>query len=127
MSQENRGDDYIFSPNPLGEFLQFYLICRTLRMKPAPRARWGNTAHKVNFVKIYYPFHPYFEEELKVVRQDKGNIFHVKAPDGTVRGIPIWMTDKDKCSQIKESPFPYCSLNALKDLRELLSCFQKTP
>ena len=62
-----------------------------------------------------------------MVQINKGAIVHVKAPDDTVRGIPVWMTDKDKCSLIRESHFPCCSLNALKKLRGLLVCLQKTP
>jgi len=45
---------------------------------------------------------------------------HVKAPDGkSTRALPLWMTDEEVCSQIKISPYPYCSCSALMNLREL--------
>ena len=86
-------------------------------------AGWANNAHKVNFVKIYYPFHPFYGQELKVVGDGKGRVVQVKALNGDVRRIPIWMTDKERCRQIKVSPYPYCSLNALKNLRKILLYF----
>jgi len=46
---------------------------------------------------------------------------HVKAPDGkSTRALPLWMTEEEVCSQIKISPYPYCSCSALMNLRELI-------
>ena len=102
-------------------------IDMTLDRKPEPRAGWANNAHKVSFVTIHYPYHPFFGEELKVVKIIKGRIFHVKAPDGDVRGVPVWMTDKDICAKIRESHDPYCSIDALKGLRDIILCYRADP
>lgn len=82
--------------------------------------RWSKDAHKVGFIEVYYPFHPYFGQTLKVIRVDRDQV-HVKAPDGkSVRALPLWMTEEEVCRQIKMSPHPYCSCRALRRLRELL-------
>jgi hypothetical protein len=84
------------------------------------KAGWSKDAHKVGFVKVYYPFHPYYGETLRVVRVDRGQV-HVKAHDGeSVRALPLWMTEKEVCRQIKISLYPYCSCKALRSLKELL-------
>jgi len=44
----------------------------------------------------------------------------LKVPDGTIRAVPLWMTDNVICHDIRESPYPYCSCNALQRVRRLL-------
>jgi hypothetical protein len=86
----------------------------------APRARWAKDAHKVDFVKIHYRFHPYFGQTLKVLRVDKDRVC-VKSPDGeNGRALPTWMTDEEMCRQIEISSRPYCCWKALRSLLELL-------
>jgi len=62
-----------------------------------------------------------------VVRVDKDRMVHVITPSGAIRGIPRWMTDEEICLQIKESSFPYCSIDALRSLRVLLRSLQADP
>ena len=90
----------------------------------APMGRWVNNAHKVGSVTVYYQNHPLYLHELKIVRFNKGKEVLVKAPDGTIRGIPVWMTDRVHCTQIRESAIPQCSCEALLRLRRLLDDFR---
>jgi hypothetical protein len=95
-------------------------IDMTLNRKLEPMVGWSKDAHKVGFVKVHYSFHPYFGETLRVIRVDRGQV-HVKVPDGeSVRALPLWMTEKEVCRQIKISLYPYCSCRALRSLKELL-------
>jgi hypothetical protein len=88
---------------------------------PARSAGWSRDAHKVDFVQIYYLFHPYFKQTFKVIRVVKDHLI-VKGVDGRDRGIPTWMTEEEMCKRIKISPYPYCSHESLKRLKELLFC-----
>jgi len=81
-------------------------------------AGWSKDAHKVGFIEIHYPFHPGFKQRFKVIRVVKDHLI-VKGLDGRDRGIPTWMTEEDVCKQIKISPYPCCSHESLKRLKEL--------
>ncbi len=59
-----------------------------------------------------------------MVRVDKDRMVHVIAPSGAIQGIPRWMTDEEICLQVKESSFPYCSIEALRSLRVILRSLQ---
>ncbi|MGC8495580.1 MAG: hypothetical protein ACP5SH_28050, partial [Syntrophobacteraceae bacterium] len=91
-----------------------------------PRGKWVNNAHKVSSITVYYQNHPLYLHELKTVRFNKGKEVLVKAPDGTIRGIPVWMTDRVYCAQIRDSANPQCSCEALLRLRRLLDDFRVT-
>jgi hypothetical protein len=86
-------------------------------------AGWVKDAHKVRYVTIHYPFFPYFEKDLKIVRSHIDGVI-VQFPDGTRRQVPKWMTDKEVCRRIKISSYPYSSQSSLIALRELLSVFR---
>ncbi len=92
-------------------------------MGPVSTAGWVNNAHKVGSVTIYYQNHPFYMRELRIVRFNKGKEVLVKAPDGTMRGVPVWMTDRIYCMQIRNASNPQCSWNALLRLRRLLDYF----
>ena len=76
-------------------------------------------------VTVHYPHHPYYQLTLPVVRARKSGLVDVRAPDGTIRGLPIWMTQKHMCARIIPSPFPYCSVESLRELRTLLLSARK--
>lgn len=116
-------DGQIFPANPKANASDITTESLKPNLEYATLAEWSNTAHKIRFVKIHYPLHPYYGKELKVVQLYKGKFVKLKAPDGQVRAIPLWMTDKDVCKQIKESDYPYCCIEALKKLTEIVSCF----
>ena len=86
-------------------------------------AGWVKDAHKVRFAKIYYFFHPHHGEQVKIIRSH-GENFIVQTEQGKRIGVPKWMTDKEKCLQIKPSSIPYCSLSALRELQGLLACIK---
>jgi hypothetical protein len=76
-------------------------------------------AHKVEFTKIYYAYHPLHGESVKIIRSN-GENYIIQTQDGKRIGVPKWMTDKSRCLQIKQSSTPYCSYNALRDLQSFL-------
>lgn len=80
-------------------------------------------AHKVKFATIYYSYHPLHSEYVKIIRQF-GENYIIQAQNGKRIGVPIWMTDKTKCFQIKHSSIPYCSYGALRELQSLLVCYR---
>jgi hypothetical protein len=80
----------------------------------------------VDSVTVHYPLHPYYQLTLPVLRTIKSGIVHVRAPDGTMRGLPVWMTQKDTCIRIIPSTIPYCSVDGLRELRALLSSVRKS-
>ncbi len=86
----------------------------------SPRAGWVKDAHKVRFTKIYYSHHPYYDEDVKIIRS-YGENYIIQTKSGKSFGVPKWMTDKEKCLQIKHSSTPYCSLSALRELQGLLA------
>jgi hypothetical protein len=86
---------------------------------PGARAGWTHTAHS-EFVKVLYPYHPHYGQELAVVREDRGGLVFVKAPDGYVLGLPRWMTDASICRTVRSSSYPYCSAQALLRLADLI-------
>ena len=88
-----------------------------------PRAGWANTAHSEQFVKVHYPFHPYYGQELAVVRAKKDKLIFVKTPNGDIQGIPQWMTDESVCRNLQFSSFPCCSHQALLRVVDLIQAF----
>ena len=83
-------------------------------------AGWVKDAHKVDFSKIYYCYHPLHGESVKIIRSH-GDNFIIKTKNGKNIGVPKWMIDKIKCHGVKMTSIPYCSHNALKELQAFLS------
>jgi hypothetical protein len=79
-----------------------------------------NTAHSEQFVRVLYPYHPFYGQELAVVREDKSGLLFVKAPGGFVQGLPRWMTDASACATVRSAPDPLCSAQALLQLAALI-------
>ena len=77
-------------------------------------------------VVVHYPFHPYYQLTLSVLHTRKSGIVEVRAPDGTIRGLPVWMTQKDTCARIIRWPSPYCSVEALRELRTVVLAARKS-
>lgn len=77
-------------------------------------------------VVVHYPFHPYYQLTLSVLHTRKSGLVDVRAPDGTIRGLPVWMTQKDTCARIIRSPAPYCSVEALRELRGVVVAARKS-
>ena len=83
----------------------------------------SNNAHKGDFVRVHYAYHPYYGKEFKVISVFRDNSIRIKAPNGQRRGIPLWMTDKFICQNIRESGHPFCSLEALRELMRIINIF----
>ena len=77
-------------------------------------------------VVVHYPFHPYYQLTLSVLHTRKSGVVDVRAPDGTIRGLPIWIIQKDTCARLIRSPFPYCSVEAWRELRAVLLSLRKS-
>ena len=76
-------------------------------------------------MKVYYRWHPLHDKELEVVNiQNKGGelFYTIRVPASTIkRLIPSWITDKLYCQKFIQTDAPYCSLDALVELREILN------
>jgi hypothetical protein len=74
-------------------------------------------------IKIYYPFHPFYGLELEVIGkfQCKDDTVTVKAPDGSGKRVPIWITQPE-AAYYRISKYPIINLKAILNLVELLEC-----
>jgi hypothetical protein len=76
-------------------------------------------------IKIYYPFHPLYGLELKVLSRKKpghkDGTIKVKTPNGFCKEVPIWIAKpQSTCFCISRSA--EISLKAITRLIELLEC-----
>ena len=85
--------------------------------------------HNPGSVKVYYRWHPLYNEELEVISIQKkgGELFYtIRVPNSNInRLIPSWITDKLFCQKLIQKDEPYCSLEALVELREILNTLLK--
>jgi len=89
----------------------------------APLWRRRYNTHKVDFVIVYYPWHPLYSQKIKIVStlNRGGEIFYkVRLKDTSYIELPFWMADKEWCQQFKLQTEPYCSVRALLNLKQLL-------
>jgi hypothetical protein len=86
--------------------------------------RQSNTTHNPCTVRVYYRWHPFYDKLLDVVsiQRKGGELFYtVRIPDSIFnRLIPSWITDKLYCQKLIQKDEPYCSLESLAELREIL-------
>lgn len=71
---------------------------------------------------MQYPWHPLFGSNLKLVKTAKitgVEELHCETPDGTVLGIPRWMTQAGRCLSMQIGD-PVVGVTALAELRTLL-------
>jgi len=47
-------------------------------------------------------------------------LVYIAAPNGQVKGLPLWMTDESVCRTVRFAPRPYCHASALFHLGELI-------
>src|SRR5215467_15007838 len=67
-------------------------------------------------------WHPLFGQDLKLHRTAKfptGEYIFCELPDGTIAGLPAWMTDPSRCGSIEVGKV-VTSAEALSELRGLL-------
>ena len=81
-----------------------------------------HNAHGLETVRIYYRWHPLFGRYLRLRRRAKyprGEYVYCELPDGTVAGLPGWMTDSSACS-VLDLGTAMPSATALAELRLLV-------
>jgi hypothetical protein len=82
----------------------------------------SHTTHYPSIVKIEYPWHPLFGQNVQVHKrlEERAGIFYVIGlPDHTFHLLPDWMTDPAMRANSEIGP-PRCSLDGLISLRQLL-------
>ena len=97
-------------------------IERRVRVGDRPKPLCHDTRYLAS-VKVEYPLHPNFGQQLPVVRYEgTGDARRVLVQrTDTCLFVPLWMTDADACSRMTFGLHPFCSWNALLQLDELLS------
>jgi hypothetical protein len=74
-------------------------------------------------VKIEYPLHPLFGQEVRAVQLDakgrKGQLLIESVEDR--RCLPAWMTDPARCALLTFGWQPFASCQTLRQLDELLN------
>ncbi len=81
-----------------------------------------HSAHGSEFIKIHYPWHALHGQNLRLRRRAKlprGEYIFCDLPDGSIGGVPAWMTDASSCSDCTVGA-PLVSVAALAELHVLL-------
>ena len=84
--------------------------------------------HKVSFVKVHYPWHPLYNQEIQVintVNRGGDTFYSVRLSDTSTILIPCWMTDDVYCQRFTVRKEAFCSVQALLRLRQLLDSVGK--
>jgi hypothetical protein len=74
-------------------------------------------------LKVYYPWHPLYGQEVKVCGQQQyQGEFHylIELPDHSRVLMPTWMADENYCRQFTRQDSPVVSIDALRELAQLL-------
>jgi hypothetical protein len=90
--------------------------------------QWTYKTHKGGFVKVHYPWHPLYNCEaqvLNIVNRGGDHFYTVRLPDSSRILLPAWMTDEAYCQRFVLREEPYCSVQALLELRQLLDTLDK--
>src|ERR1700744_428696 len=88
------------------------------RSRPTPK----HNVHSPKTVRIQYRWHPLFGQELRYQRTSKfprGEYVFCELPDGTLAGLPAWMTDPSACGSIDVGN-AMASAESLVELRGLI-------
>ena len=91
----------------------------------APTGNLSHSAHHFETVTVYYRWHPFFGQSLRVRQRKKdrhGEFIVCLLPDDTTLSIPVWMSSPD-CAQSSFGD-PQIAITALVELRDLLSALQ---
>src|SRR6516164_6587893 len=92
---------------------------------PRPKGSPSHNAHLFEIVTVYYRWHPLFGQSLRVCRRRWQNNTVCQLSDDTALCIPSWMLSPE-CARLSLGP-PQISVDALMQLRHLLSSLQLTP
>ena len=74
------------------------------------------------YLRILYPYHPYFGQTFEVFGSAGGlrDLVYVRMPSNATRGIPAWMFDETICASIRCADHPIIDCQALLRLAQLL-------
>jgi len=74
------------------------------------------------YLRILYPYHPYFGQSFEVFGSAGGlrDLVYVRMPNNATRGIPAWMFDETICASIRCADRPIIDCQALLRLAQLL-------
>lgn len=83
----------------------------------------SRTARFRQFAKLLYPHHPLFRDgptELEIIGA-RSDMLTAQLPDGSRRGIPIWMFDEEICAAVRHSPHPMVEVSSLLEIVKVLA------
>ena len=85
-------------------------------------ARYHHTAHEPTLAVIRYRYHPFYGEEVEVLRRSRGyrSVLVRVRQNGVQLALPAWMLDEVFCAQLRYKSEPLIATSALIALRELL-------
>src|SRR4029077_4006179 len=74
------------------------------------------------YLRILYPYHPYFGHTFEVFGSAGGlrDLVYVRMPNNATRGFPAWMFDESICASIRCADRPTIDCQALLRLAQLL-------
>jgi hypothetical protein len=91
--------------------------------------QWSYNAHKVENVKVHYPWHPLFKKKeitvLQTIKRGGKNYYLVRLNQTSCILLPHWMTNKIYCQRFVLKQDANCSVSALLCLRRLLDNFDQ--
>src|SRR5271165_1223548 len=72
------------------------------------------------YLRVLYPYHPYYGQTLEVFGAGGGlrDLVYARMPNNTTRGIPAWMFDESICASVR------CADRAIIDFQALLRLAQ---
>ena len=85
-------------------------------------------AHVGRLVIVHYRFHPLYAQTIRVQYNEETehkDFVFVELPDGSIGGIPRWMTDRVVCSAMTLGS-PRLAIPALVELKKLVDIVLKT-
>src|SRR5262249_57943199 len=80
------------------------------------------------YLRVLYPYHPYYGQTLEVFGAGGGlrDLVYVRMPNNTTRGIPAWMFDESICTSVRCADRAIIDCQALLRLAQLLDLRLKT-
>jgi hypothetical protein len=80
------------------------------------------------YLRILYPYHPYFGQTFEVLGAAGGlrDLVYVRMPNNATRGIPAWMFDETICARVRCADRPLIDCQALLRLAQLLELHRQS-
>jgi hypothetical protein len=109
---------YLRTPDAIGS--KFYI--GTVADYGFVRRQTLHNARK-GYLRILYPYHPYFGQTFEVFGSAGGlrDLVYVRMSNNATRGVPAWMFDETICASIRCADHPIIDCQALLRLAQLLA------